>query len=152
MSLSQTNASQWTGTIGNYPTIGGYTNYTFTWIAPDTSSMIRFAFQTTTNNLYWNLDNVSVKSSTNVEQLINGDFELNNKNGWNESCQTCPSTQRYGPLGSYNYWVGCSSTTIYQFLSQTFTSSPCMTYTIRFEMALYKTGGAGTGLAYAYMN
>lgn len=102
MSLSQTNASQWIGTAGNYPTIGGFTNYSYTWIAPDTSSIIQFAFQTPTNNFYWDLDNVSVKNSSNIEQLINGNFELQSKTGWNESCQTCSSIERYGPLGSYN--------------------------------------------------
>ena len=151
MSLSETNASHWTGTVGSYSTIGGFTNYSYVWIAPSASSTIRFAFQTSTSNWYWDLDNVSVKDTTNVEQLINGGFESQNKNGWSESCQTCSSIQNYGPLGSYNYWVGCTSSTNYQLLSQTFTSAPCMTYTIRFQIALFHSG-SGSASVYVYMN
>ena len=153
MSLTHMNASAWTGTIGFYPTIGGFTNYNYTWMAPNSSSTIRFAFLSTSASNYWDLDTVSIKDASEAEQLVNGDFSLTTKTGWNETCQSnCSSIQRYGPLGSYNYWCGCTSSTTYQFLSQTFASVASMQYTITFQIAFYNHGSGGEAAVYVYMN
>ena len=153
MSLTHVNASAWTGTIGDYPTIGGFTNYSYNWIAPDTSSTIRFAFLSTAMSNYWDMDAASIQDSFGVEQLINGDFSSTTKAGWNETCQTgCSSIERYGPRGSYTYWCGCVSGTTYQFLSQTFASVPNMQYTISFQVAFYNHGFGGQATVHVYMN
>ncbi|CAF0865269.1 unnamed protein product [Didymodactylos carnosus] len=152
MSLTQANASVWTGTVGSYPTIGGYANYTYSWIAPGSTATIKFAFYTASSNDYWDFDTASVKDTANNEQLVNGDFNYNNSTGWTLSCRTgCSSVQRYGVLGSPNLWIGCTGTGVYQYASQTFSTVPCMTYRVSYQIALYYHGG-GTANAYIYIN
>lgn len=144
LKLNQTSASGW----GNGGT--GFTTYTFTWIAPDTSSTILFKFYTTANGNYWNLDNVSVKDSSGIEKIVNGGFS--SKSSWTETCSisSCAMIQNFGPGMSSDYWINCVSSTNYYTVSQTFTSVPCMTYTISFDIARYKGSGATTN-AFVYI-
>jgi hypothetical protein len=88
MTSTHLNASIWTGTIGNYPTIGGFTNYSYTWMASGLSSTIHFAFLSTQFSNYQDLVAVSIKDTSRVKQLINGDFSLTTEAGWNETCQS----------------------------------------------------------------
>ncbi|CAF1334138.1 unnamed protein product, partial [Didymodactylos carnosus] len=159
MSLTQANASAWTGTPGSYSTIGGYANYTYSWVAPGSTATIKFAFYTASSDDYWNLDTASVKDTANKEQLVNGDFNYNNSTGWKFTCRTdCSSVQRFGVLGSPNLWLGCTGTGTgtgtgvqYQYASQTFLTVPCMTYRVSYQIALYNHSGS-TANAYIYIN
>lgn len=144
LTLNQSSASGWSSG-GN-----GYTTYTYSWIAPDTSSTLQFQFHSSASNNYWNLDSVSVKDSSATERLINGGFT--NKTAWNETCGigSCASVENYGPGLTPDYWVGCISATTYYSVSQTFASVPCMTYNITFSIARYK-GSTQPAFAYAYI-
>ena len=144
LTLNQASASPW-ATGGN-----GFTTYTYTWIAPDTSSTIHFQFYTVASNNYWNLDNVSVKDSSGVEKITNG--ALSSKASWTETCGigACAAIQNFGPGLSPDYWVNCVSSTNYYSVSQTFTSVPCMTYNISFVMARYK-GSTAVSNAFVYI-
>ena len=132
LSLDQNNASHWGG--GG----SGFTKYQYTWRASTaTSATIQFQFYTTTGGNYWNIDGVSVKDSSGVEKIINGDFS--DKSSWDETCSinSCSSIQNYGPGLSSDYWVNCIHSTNYYSVSQTFPTLACAMYNISFQVARY---------------
>ncbi len=144
LTLSQASASQW-GAGGT-----GFTTYTYTWIAPDTSSTVLFQFYSTSTSVYWDLDDVSVKDSFGTEIIINGNF-ASSTSSWNQTCSisSCATTPNYGPGSTPAYVVNCDSATNYYSVSQTFTTVACMNYTITFELAVYR--GLGTSNFHAYI-
>ena len=132
LSLDQNNASKWQF---NYT---GFTRYQYTWRAPAvTSATIQFQFYTITSGNYWDIATVSVKDSSGVENIVNGNFIT--KLSWNETCGmiSCAFIKPYGPGGSLDYWVNCTSSAQYYSVSQTFTTVPCAMYNISFLISRY---------------
>ena len=145
LSLDQNNASHW-GSGGS-----GFTKYQYTWRASTaTSATIQFQFYTITSGNYWDIATVSVKDSSGVQNIVNGNFTT--KLSWNETCGmiSCAFIKPYGPGGSLDYCDQCYSSTNYFSVSQTFTTIPCATYNISFQLSRYAPT-TNTAKAFVYI-
>ncbi len=146
LSLTQSNA-----TVCVSSGTCGFTTYQFTWRAPSTTSAtIKFQFLIAMSGTYWGLDSVSVKDSSSIEKITNGNFS--SKSSWNESCgmSSCASIGNYGPGGTPVYVVNYITSSNYYSVSQTFTIVACETYNISFSIALYQASGS-TANAFVYI-
>jgi hypothetical protein len=129
-----------------------YTLYTYGFTANDTSATLTFAMTGDSGpaHHYWLLDNVCVNdTSTNLNVLSNGDFELGYLSGWTQNCATntnCGSGN-YGQItttscfaGSFCFVDKCSNNN-FDYLQQTFSTKAGGYYLISFYLKVYAPGG-----------
>ncbi|CAF1252983.1 unnamed protein product [Adineta ricciae] len=123
----------------NYPS---YNNYTYTWVATETSATLSFFFRHDPGR--WMLDDVSV-SHGSTELINDGGFETGNLNAWNYS-GSCSyhkgqayKDPSYAKSGSYYYYDRCRS--YGDTISQTFYTMIGETYIISFWLTNYDCCG-----------
>ncbi len=127
-----------------------WTMCTYSYLAAtSTNRTLKFVFQTG-NKHDWYLDDVSVRNSTSMEMMINGNFESTpSLIGWtlgsSGSCSSNSgiSSSYYHSLNqSYHHGCGSTNTWIYQ----SFAAISGQVYNVTFWVYYDRTGsGGGTG-------
>lgn len=144
-----------TNPIQTYTTLSAndYVKESFSYQASSTGTVIlEFGFKAQNVNKYWSLDDVSLidRNASNLEMLINGDFELGSLQSWHVVCSStrCRGTggmidQSDCHTGSYCYKDACQGA--YDFLRQSFNVIDGHVYNLTFWI---KSAGSPQQAAY----
>ena len=120
-----------------------WTKYVFNYTAPNVDSA-KLVFALENDPDFWYLDDVSVKNSSGIQLLSNGDFETGDLTGWiycnpkNASNSGTVSTDNPN-TGWYSYGDGSVGSSDY--LSQSFAVRANRTYSVAFWLQSISTNG-----------